>query len=90
MSSDRDLRVIKTRRLIRDAFISLVNERGFKSITVNDISDRAMINRSTFYLHYTDKFDLLQKLVSEAIQNILCLIEPQAHIVNGDLDYEGF
>ena len=49
-----------------------------------------MINRSTFYLHYTDKFDLLQKLVSEAIQNILCLIEPQAHIVNGDLDYEGF
>lgn len=90
MSNDRDLRVMKTRQLIRDAFVSLVDEKGFKSITVNDISDQAMINRSTFYLHYTDKFDLLQKLVSEAIQNILCLIEPQAHIVNGDLDYEGF
>lgn len=90
MSSDHDLRVIKTRRLIRDAFVKLVDEKGFKSITVNDISDKAMINRSTFYLHYTDKYDLLQKIVNEAIQNILCLIEPQAHIVNGNPDYEVF
>lgn len=90
MSSDRDLRVIKTRRLIREAFIKLVDEKGFKDITVNDISDRAMINRSTFYLHYTDKFDLLRKIVNEAIQNILCLIEPQAHVVNGSPDYEKF
>ncbi len=90
MSSDHDLRVIKTRRLIRDAFVKLVDEKGFKSITVNDISDKAMINRSTFYLHYTDKYDLLQKIVNEAIQNILCLIEPQAHIVNGNPDYEIF
>lgn len=90
MSSDRDLRVIKTCRLIRDAFVKLVDEKGFRNITVNDISDKAMINRSTFYLHYADKFDLLQKIVDEAIQNILCLIEPQAHIVKGNLDYEGF
>lgn len=90
MSSDHDLRVIKTRRLIRDAFVKLVDEKGFKNITVNDISDKAMINRSTFYLHYTDKFDLLQKIVNEAIQNILCLVEPQAHIVNGNPDYEIF
>jgi Transcriptional regulator len=82
--------VIKTRGLIREAFVKLVDEKGFKSITVNDISDKAMINRSTFYLHYKDKFDLLEKIVDEAIQNILFLVEPQAHIVNGILDYEGF
>ncbi|MDP4153759.1 MAG: TetR/AcrR family transcriptional regulator [Bacillota bacterium] len=90
MSSNNDLRVVKTRRLIIDAFVKLLDEKGFKNITVNDISDKAMINRSTFYLHYMDKFDLLQKLVNEAIENILCLVEPQAHIVNGKLDYEGF
>lgn len=50
MSSDHDLRVIKTRRLIKDAFVKLSGEKGFKNITVNDISDKAMINRSTFYL----------------------------------------
>lgn len=88
MPSDRDLRVIKTRSLIRDAFIKLMDEKGFKNITVNDIADGGMINRSTFYLHYTDKFDLLQKTVDEAIQNILLLVEPQVHIVNGEIDYD--
>lgn len=90
MSSDRDLRVIKTCNLIREAFVKLMDEKGFKNITVNDIADGAIINRSTFYLHYTDKYDLLQKTVDEAIQNVLRSVEPQAHIVNEKLDYESF
>jgi AcrR family transcriptional regulator len=90
LSSDRDLRVIRTHSLIRDAFVKLMDEKGFNSITINDIADGAIINRSTFYLHYTDKYDLLQKTVDEAIQNILCSVEPQAHIVNEKPDYESF
>jgi AcrR family transcriptional regulator len=67
-----------------------MDEKGFKNITINDIADGAIINRSTFYLHYTDKYDLLQKTVAEAIKNILWLVEPQAHVVNEKLDYESF
>lgn len=90
MSSDRDLRVIKTRKIIRNAFVSLMDKKEFKNITVNDIADEAMINRSTFYLHYTDKYDLLQRTVEEAIQKITQLIAPEAHIIDGKLDYDGF
>ena len=67
-----------------------MDEKGFNNITVNDIADCAMINRSTFYLHYTDKYDLLQKTVDKAIQNILLLVEPQAHVINGEPDYNIF
>ena len=49
-----------------------------------------MINRSTFYLHYTDKYDLLEKTVNEAIDNILQVVEPEKHIVNGEPDYNLF
>lgn len=90
MSSNRDLRVIRTRSLIRDAFIRLMDEKGFRNITVNDIADGAMINRSTFYLHYTDKYELLQKTVDEAIETIIGSVEPQAHLLNGKPDYESF
>lgn len=90
MSIKHDLRVIKTQSLIRDSFIKLMDEKGFRNITVNDIADNAMINRSTFYLHYTDKYDLLEKTIDKAIQNILLLVEPQTHIINGEPDYDMF
>lgn len=90
MSSDRDLRVLKTRSLIRGAFIKMINKKGFKNITVNDIADTAMINRSTFYLHYTDKYDLLEKTVNDAIDNILQLVQPEKHIVKGKPDFDMF
>lgn len=56
-----DLRVRRTRKLIQQAFIELTVERGFSELTVQDIADRAMINRSTFYRHYLDKYDLLER-----------------------------
>jgi AcrR family transcriptional regulator len=56
-----DLRVQRTRKLILDAFIALTVEKGFAAVTVRDITERAMINRSTFYRHYLDKYDLLEQ-----------------------------
>ncbi len=90
MSIENDLRIIKTRKLIRDAFVKLVDIKGFNGITINNIADMAMINRSTFYLHYTDKYDLLQQTMEEAIRNILQLVAPQAHIIDGKLEYDSF
>jgi len=54
-----DPRILRTRSLLRNAVIDLVPEKGFDSITVQDITDRATLNRATFYLHYRDKHELL-------------------------------
>ncbi|MFT8967011.1 TetR/AcrR family transcriptional regulator [Leuconostoc suionicum] len=58
-----DIRKIKTKKNIEMAFVTLLNERNFKSITVDEICKQAMTSRSTFYLHYLDKYDLLNQLV---------------------------
>jgi AcrR family transcriptional regulator len=55
-----DRRVRRTRELLRSAFRSLIHEKGYDRITVQDILDRADVGRSTFYAHYRDKEDLLR------------------------------
>ena len=54
-----DPRVIRTRGLLEDAFMEVVAEKGFQSISVQDITDRAGVNRATFYAHFPDKYALL-------------------------------
>lgn len=54
-----DRRVLRTRTALRDALISLIEERGWDAIGVNDLCDRADVGRSTFYTHFADKEDLL-------------------------------
>jgi AcrR family transcriptional regulator len=54
-----DRRVRRTRTSIVEAFLSLVVERGYERVTIQDILDRADVGRSTFYAHYRDKEALL-------------------------------
>lgn len=56
-----------TLSVIREAFFALLAEVGFAKMTVADICRRADINRGTFYLHYEDKFALLDVLIDEAL-----------------------
>ncbi len=58
-----DLRVRRTRKLLQRAFIELTIEKGFADVTVRDITERAMVNRSTFYRHYLDKYELLSQYI---------------------------
>lgn len=60
-----DLRYIKTEDIIREAFKKCVNEKGFKATRVCDICTCARISRNTFYAHYIDKYDLLDRLFDE-------------------------
>jgi AcrR family transcriptional regulator len=60
-----DLRVRRTRKLLQDALIELTIEKGFSAVTVRDIAQRAMVNRATFYRHYLDKYDLLNKYMDD-------------------------
>ena len=65
-----DLRIRRTKKSIRDAFFELIDENGFDSVTVKDITERALISRNTFYLHYEDKFDLLNKISNELMRKV--------------------
>ena len=64
------MRIRRTKKSIRDAFFELIDENGFDSVTVKDITDRALISRNTFYLHYEDKFDLLNKISNELMRKV--------------------
>src|SRR5262245_61916794 len=60
-----DLRVRRTRKLLQKAMLEAASEKGFAQVTVSDITERAMVNRATFYRHYEDKYDLLTKYMEE-------------------------
>ena len=60
-----DLRVHRTRKLLQQALIEGTVEKGLAALTVRDITERAMVNRSTFYRHYLDKYDLLEQHLNE-------------------------
>jgi AcrR family transcriptional regulator len=68
---NNDLRVKRTHKLILDALIELTVQKGFSAVTVSDITKYAGINRATFYRHYEDKFDLLNKYA----QNVYELLD---------------
>ncbi|WP_066314882.1 TetR/AcrR family transcriptional regulator [Bacillus sp. FJAT-29814] len=70
-----DKRVARTKRVIRDALTQLMEEKGFEEITVRDLTEKAQINRGTFYLHYRDKYDLLEQSEEEILKGIAAITE---------------
>jgi AcrR family transcriptional regulator len=74
MMTKIDRRITNTQGDIKQAFISLMQEKSFDSLTVKDLSERANINRTTFYKHFLDKFDLLEKYEGEILRNVTNII----------------
>lgn len=70
-----DRRILRTRLAIHAAFVQLVKEKGFDALSVKDITTRANINRGTFYLHYQDKYDLLEQIETGIIQDLQGIIQ---------------
>ena len=58
-----DRRVQKTRKLLQDSLIALVSEKGYESVTIREILDKANVGRSTFYAHFQDKDQLLRSIL---------------------------
>ena len=76
-----DFRVTKTKAAIHEAFLACLEEVGFLGMSVTNIIEKALINRSTFYKHYQDKYDLRDRYVDSVI----------AHFVtNLDTDFVAF
>jgi AcrR family transcriptional regulator len=66
-----DRRKQRTRTLLRDALIALILEKGYDSVTVQDITDRANLGRATFYLHYDSKDELLVSMMHDMLVNMM-------------------
>ena len=62
------LRLRRTQKLLREALIELIEQRGFDAITVGEITERALVSRATFYRNYHDKYDLAEQIFAEAMQ----------------------
>jgi AcrR family transcriptional regulator len=66
-----DRRARRSRRLLRESFQQLLSEKTFDAISVQDITERADVNRGTFYAHFPDKYALLEQVVGEAFRDAL-------------------
>ncbi|MDF2722326.1 MAG: TetR family transcriptional regulator [Paenibacillus sp.] len=75
-----DPRIIRTRQLIKDAFIDLIQEMDIDKISVNRIADRATINRVTFYLHYRDIPDLMEKMADDMAEELQQVISDNSEL----------
>ncbi len=63
MEQRTDLRVIKTHKALTDAFWQLLSEKKFEDISVNELCDRAIVRRATFYKHFADKYEFFAFLI---------------------------
>ena len=89
-----DRRVLKTRKLLQDALIELVTEKGYESVTIQEILDKANVGRSTFYAHFQDKEQLLHgilerldALFEEHKQQLLDAMQNAGNVDNTDLTF---
>src|SRR5690625_3456038 len=78
MKETRDLRITKTKQLLRDALLMLIREVGFENITIKKLTESAQVNRSTFYAHFYDKYDLLEKTINEELTSFAEFVAPKS------------
>ncbi len=77
--NEDDLRVQRTRRLLREALIDLVTDQGYEQITIREITQRAQVGYKTFFRHYASKDALLQTILDEIVEEFqAALLSPAA------------
>ena len=64
MKEKKDLRIQKTYKLLAEALIKLLQEKPFAEIRLNEICEEALVHKTTFYHHFTDKYDLLKYTIT--------------------------
>lgn len=80
-----DRRTLRSRQAFKHAMIELIAERGYDSITVNDLCDRADLNRGTFYNHFKDMDALSTSLQDEFFDGLTCFKGDMARLTLMDL-----
>ena len=78
----KDLRIIKTQKMLHNALLSLLEVKAFEEIKVSDICNEALINRSTFYAHYNDKYELLLDTINNLKSSFLENLNENEHDID--------
>lgn len=78
----QDLRIIKTHKAIREAMVTLLHEKPYHEIYVQDILVKALVNRTTFYRHYTGKSDLAGKMIDDFKAQYIPLVRQRSESDN--------
>jgi AcrR family transcriptional regulator len=65
MANHQDLRFKRTNQLLCDAFIELLKKRKFEDITIQELCDKALVRRATFYTHFIDKYDFFTYFIKQ-------------------------
>lgn len=89
MEKKKDRRVRRTRRRLRDALIELILEKGYDKVTIQNITDTADLSRATFYLHFTDKDELLANSLEEMFDELVdsvkdLMLRRKLELIEGD------
>lgn len=71
MAKDKDLRFVRTNQMLCNAFIELLSKKKFEDITVNELCEKALIRRATFYTHFLDKYDFFSYFVRQNRDNFI-------------------
>ena len=79
MEQKLDLRIQKTYLALTNALLEMMSEMPFESIRVQELCDRAMVRKATFYKHFADKYELLAFIVREKIEEHNAEIPPAVH-----------
>ncbi len=77
MNKNLDLRIQKTYSCLMNAFLDLVKEKDFEDITVNELCEKALVGRGTFYKHFTDKYEFFSFVLSEMLNHYISEAEKQ-------------
>lgn len=75
-----DRRVRRTQKLLKESLAGLMNEKEFKDITIKDITERADLNRGTFYLHYADTYELLTAMEDDVLADFQDMINAYLNV----------
>lgn len=70
-----DLRIVKTKKILFNSLLNLMKMKNFEKIKISDICEESLVNRSTFYAHYDDKYELLIDLFEERKLSLLKVFE---------------
>ena len=70
-----DLRIVKTKKILFNSLLNLMKIKSFEKIKISDICEESLVNRSTFYAHYDDKYELLIDLFEERKLSLLKVFE---------------
>lgn len=82
MNNKQDLRVIKTKRNLYGSLLLNMKDKPFEEIKVRDICEKALVNRSTFYTHFEDKYDLLYSLIQDLRTSLIETLDKNENEAN--------